>query len=212
MRMLFFTEDEIRQCVQMNDEVILEIESAFTDLSCKKVQMPPTMRIDIPNNNGEVVLKTAYIPGFEMFALKVSSHFFHNYNIKLPSTGGLMMLMNALNGKPEAFFYDNGYLTDVRTAAAGAIAAKYMSRKDIRKVGVIGTGTQARHQLLALKQVRDFNEVYVLDRKSTRLNSSHVAISYAVFCLKKKKKRIKSIVKSIEFNIKRRFNYLHKSY
>src|SRR5215510_15217403 len=33
-----------------------------------------------------------------------------------------------------------------------------------------------------------------LDRKSTRLNSSHVAISYAVFCLKKKKKQARSLV------------------
>src|SRR2546426_9294027 len=40
----------------------------------------------------------------------------------------------------------------------------------------------------ALKYYRKTAEHYGLDRKSTRLNSSHLVISYAVFCLKKKKK------------------------
>src|SRR5438067_9375173 len=35
----------------------------------------------------------------------------------------------------------------------------------------------------------EFSKAYSIDRKSTRLNSSHVSISYAVFCLKKKKKK-----------------------
>ena len=62
-----------------DEEVIEKVESAFTDLQTKNVQMPPIMRIDIPENNGEVDIKTAYIPGYEMFALKVSSGFFNNY-------------------------------------------------------------------------------------------------------------------------------------
>src|SRR5699024_2757923 len=100
--MLIFTEDEIKRCVHINDEVINEVEAAFTDLQLKDVQMPPIMRVDIPENNGEVDIKTAYIPGYEMFALKISSGFFNNYKLGLPSTGGLMVLINALNGQPEA--------------------------------------------------------------------------------------------------------------
>ena len=86
--------------------------------------MPPIMRIDIPENNGEVDIKTAYIPGYEMFALKVSSGFFNNYKIGLPSTGGLMILINALNGQPEALLYDNGYLTDVTNGSCWSSCSK----------------------------------------------------------------------------------------
>src|SRR5438874_4313613 len=50
------------------------------------------------------------------------------------------------------------------------------------------------------KAVSEGIEAIALDRKSTRLNSSHVEISYAVFCLKKKKK-IKNIVTSKTLNI-----------
>lgn len=168
--MLIFTEDEIKRCVHINEEVIGEVEAAFTDLQLKDVQMPPIMRVDIPENNGEVDIKTAYIPGYEMFALKISSGFFNNYKLGLPSTGGLMVLMNALNGQPEALLYDNGYLTDVRTAAAGAVAAKYMANESINTVGVIGAGAQARYQLMALKQVRYFKEVNVCGRTPKRLS------------------------------------------
>src|SRR5690625_1731852 len=168
--MLIFTEDEIKRCVQINEEVIEEVEAAFTDLQLKDVQMPPIMRVDIPESNGEVDIKTAYIPGYEMFALKISSGFFDNYKIGLPSTGGLMVLINALNGQPEALLYDNGYLTDVRTAAAGAVVAKYMANETIHTVGVIGAGAQARYQLMALKQVRHFTEVNVCGRTPKRLS------------------------------------------
>ena len=174
IRMLFFTEDEIKRCVHINEEVINEVEAAFTDLKMKDVQMPPIMRVDIPENNGEVDIKTAYIPGYEMFALKVSSGFFNNYKIGLPSTGGLMILINALNGQPEALLYDNGYLTDVRTAAAGAVVAKYMANDSIETVGVIGAGAQARYQLIALKQVRGFKEVNVCGRTPKRLSEFKV--------------------------------------
>jgi ornithine cyclodeaminase len=56
---------------------------------------------------------------------------------------------------------DNGYLTDVRTGIAGAIAAKYLARKGIETAGVIGSGMQARYQMRALKNVRDFQRLFV---------------------------------------------------
>src|SRR5690625_1316035 len=117
--MKLFSEEEIRKHVVINKEMIDEVAGAFSDLTEKDVRMPPIMRVDIPENNGEMDVKTAYIPGHDMFALKVSTGFFNNDKLGLPSTGGLMMLINATNGQPEAILLDNGYLTDVRTAAAG---------------------------------------------------------------------------------------------
>src|SRR5690625_2719103 len=159
--MKLFSEEEIRKHVVINKEMIDEVAGAFSDLTEKDVRMPPIMRVDIPENNGEMDVKTAYIPGHDMFALKVSTGFFNNYELGLPSTGGLMMLINAINGQPEAILLDNGYLTDIRTAAAGAVGADHLARKEVKTIGVFGAGAQAKYQLEALKEVRSFSHVIV---------------------------------------------------
>ncbi|KYD18761.1 cyclodeaminase [Saccharococcus caldoxylosilyticus] len=166
--MIIFTEPELKQYVQLNLEAISVIEEAFTKLANNEVIMPPIMRVDIHDQNGEVDVKTAYIKGKDMFAIKVSSGFFNNYKIGLPSGNGLMMLISTKTGIPQAILLDNGYLTDVRTAAAGAIAAKYLSRENIETVGVIGAGGQARFQVRALKLVRNFKKVLVYSRSTER--------------------------------------------
>jgi len=73
-------------------------------------------------------------------------------------------LFNTRTGITESILLDNGYLTDVRTAAAGAVAAKYLAKEKIDHVGVIGTGAQARYQIEALSKIRDFNTIYVYGR------------------------------------------------
>ena len=162
--MNIFTESEIKQFVTLNKDVLPVVEDAFTQLATKEVIMPPIMRVDVKENNGEVDVKTAYIPGKELFALKVSSGFFNNDQLGLPSANGLMMLISAVTGEPKALLLDNGYLTEIRTAAAGAIAAKYMAKEHVKTVGVIGTGAQARYQMAALKLVRNFEKVIVYGR------------------------------------------------
>jgi len=167
--MHIFTEEEIRKAVQINRQALSVVEDGFTSLAEGGVSMPPIMRVDIPESNGEVDVKTAYIKGKEMFAIKISSGFFHNYRLGLPSGNGMMILLNTKTGVPEAVLLDNGYLTDVRTAAAGAIAANYLAKKQVHTVGVIGAGSQARYQLLALKEVRDYKEVIVYARSKDRV-------------------------------------------
>jgi ornithine cyclodeaminase len=109
-------------------------------------------------------VKTAWIPGFDGFAIKVSPGFFDNPKIGLPSLNGLMMLFSAKTGLAEALFLDNGYLTDIRTAAAGAVVAKYLAPGHVATAGVIGTGVQARLQMAAAHLVRPFNRVLVWGR------------------------------------------------
>jgi ectoine utilization protein EutC len=165
---LIFTEQELKQYVQLNQEAVKVVEDAFTKLSKNEVMMPPIMRVDIDDQNGEVDVKTAYIKDKEMFAIKISSGFFNNYKLGLPSGNGMMILISTETGVPEAILLDNGYLTDVRTAAAGAVAAKYLSKETIETVGVIGAGSQSRFQLRALCLVRKFNKVLVYARSAER--------------------------------------------
>ncbi|UOQ95350.1 cyclodeaminase [Halobacillus shinanisalinarum] len=162
--MRLYTKDEIQHAVRLNTTVIDGIESAFTSLKTKKVAMPPIMRIDIPANNGEVDIKSAYIEGYDSFAVKLSSGFFNNPKLGLPSANGMMILISTTTGEPQAILADNGLLTDIRTAAAGAVATKHLSREDSRTVGIIGTGSQAKYQLEALTHVRPIDQVQVYGR------------------------------------------------
>lgn len=166
--MLIYTEQELKQYITLNQQARLVIEDGFNKLAQGQVEMPPIMRVDFPDRNGEVDVKTAYVKGKEMFAIKVSSGFFDNPQIGLSSGSGFMMLLSTQTGIPQALFLDNGYLTEVRTAAAGAIAADCLARKDIDTVGVIGAGSQARFQLKALALVRDFKKVLVYARSAER--------------------------------------------
>ncbi|GAB1798314.1 MULTISPECIES: cyclodeaminase [Priestia] len=166
--MYIFTEPELKQYIQLNLEAINIVEEGFTKLANNQVEMPPIMRIDLHDQNGEVDVKTAYVKEKDMFAIKISSGFFNNYQLGLPSGNGMMILISTQTGVPQAILLDNGYLTEVRTAAAGAIASKYLSKEHVTTVGVIGAGSQARFQVRALKLVRDFGKVLVYARSTDR--------------------------------------------
>ncbi|NLS17578.1 ectoine utilization protein EutC [Rhizobium sp. P40RR-XXII] len=153
-RVLILTETDLRKIVQLDGDAVDCVEQAFAALATRAVEMPPIMRLDIPAHRGEVDVKTAYVPDLDSFAIKVSPGFFNNPSLGLPSTNGLMMLLSARTGLVEALLLDNGYLTDVRTAAAGAVAARHLSRPDARIAAILGAGMQARLQLRALTLVR----------------------------------------------------------
>ena len=121
------TEAELREVVELDLTAIDVVEKAFEALASGKVVMPPILSMELAEANGEVDVKTSYIPGFDGFAIKVSPGFFDNPRIGLPSLNGLMILFSARTGLVEAVFLDNGYLTDIRTAAAGAVAARHLA-------------------------------------------------------------------------------------
>jgi ornithine cyclodeaminase len=153
-RISILTEIDLRAIVKLDISAVDCVEQAFAALATKAVAMPPILRLDIPEFRGEVDVKTAYVPGFDGFAIKVSPGFFDNPKLGLPSLNGLMILFSAKTGLVEALLLDNGYLTDVRTAAAGAVAARHLSREESSIAAIFGAGMQARLQLEALMLVR----------------------------------------------------------
>ncbi len=160
------TEDDLRSCVELDAETLTVVENAFRALGAGGVIMPPVLSMAIKDHHGEVDVKTAYVPGLDGFAIKISPGFFDNPQRGLPSLNGLMVLLDSETGIVRAVLLDNGYLTDIRTAAAGAVAAKHLAPAEIRTAGVIGAGLQAELQIRALKLVRDFSELVVWARNS----------------------------------------------
>ncbi|ACS59448.1 ectoine utilization protein EutC [Rhizobium leguminosarum] len=170
-RMIILTEAELRKVIALDRDAVDCVEAAFAALATKAVAMPPILRLDIPEYRGEVDVKTAYVPGIEGFAIKISPGFFDNPKIGLPSTNGMMVLLSSRTGLVQALLLDNGYLTDVRTAAAGAVAAKHLSRENASVAAIFGAGMQARLQLEALTLVRPIREARIWARDSAKAQS-----------------------------------------
>lgn len=165
------TEAEVRRLVRLDLTTVDVTEAAFAALARGGVVMPPILSMDLHAAHGEVDVKTAYIPGFDGFAIKVSPGFFDNPKIGLPSLNGLMILFSAKTGLVEALYLDNGYLTDIRTAAAGAVAARHLAPDRVETAGVIGTGVQARLQMQAAHLVRPFARVLVHGRDTKKAHA-----------------------------------------
>lgn len=165
---LVIGETKLRSAITLDLEVIACIANAFTALSAGKAIMPPILRLDIPDKHGEVDIKTAYVDGFDGFCVKMSTGFFDNPKLGLASLGGMMTVLDATTGHVRAVLLDNGYLTDIRTAAAGAVAARHLAPQGPVRAGIVGTGVQARLQLQALSLVRDLAEVRVWGRDPAR--------------------------------------------
>ena len=144
-KVILLTEAELRESVGLDAVSLAAIERAFAALADGGVTLPPPMAIDFPLSDGEVHIKSAYLHGEDAFAIKIASGFYKKAERGYPTASGMMVLVSAETGFLEAIFFDNGYLTQLRTALAGAIAAKYFAKKKLGRVGIIGAGSQGRY-------------------------------------------------------------------
>ena len=176
-RLKILTETDLRQVVHLDLDAVDCIERAFAALARGSVVMPPILSMAIEEFNGEVDVKTAYVQGFDRFAIKMSPGFFDNPKLGLPSTTGLMVLFSARTGFVEAVLLDNGYLTDVRTAAAGAVAARHLSRPNSKRACIVGCGQQSRLQLQALCLVRPIQSAKLWARNPEKAASASSELS-----------------------------------
>jgi len=174
------TEAELRGVIGLDRDLVDVIERAFAALAGEGVVMPPILSMALEEANGEVDVKTAYLPGFDGFAIKVSPGFFDNPKLGLASLNGLMILFSAKTGLVEALFLDNGYLTDIRTAAAGAVAARYLAPATVETAAVIGTGVQARLQMQAAHIERPFRRLLVWGRDAEKAGACARDLSEAL--------------------------------
>ncbi|QTM98995.1 cyclodeaminase [Sediminibacillus dalangtanensis] len=176
--MIVCTEAQIRAHIQQNLQIVKAVETGFAHLFEGEVAMPPIMRIDFPEQQGEIDIKSAYVHGMNQFAVKMSTGFFENHRLGLPSGNGMMLVFSAETGVPLAVLLDNGYLTHLRTAAAGAVAADLLANETVEAVGLIGTGAQSRYQLEALQLVRQFSKLFVHGRNVDHVRKFLADIRY----------------------------------
>lgn len=135
------------------DDVFSKTKRAYELFSQGKTITPPFTVFTIPESNGSVHFKCGYVPGEKYFAMKYSGAFYGNEKLGKSNFLGLFSVFNAQTGEVEAIIDDKGYLTDYRTGVAGSIATSTLARSDSKVVAMIGTGIQARMQLMCLLKV-----------------------------------------------------------
>ncbi len=146
-----------------------EIEAGFVAYSKGKAVVPPVGELVLNNPPGEVHIKYGYLSDDDYYVIKIASGFYENPKLNLPSSNGLMLLFSQKTGELVAVLLDEGYLTDIRTAVAGAIAAKYLAPANVERIGIVGTGMQAKLQLEYLAPVTDCKDVLVWGRDEEKL-------------------------------------------
>ncbi len=145
-------------------EALQAVEYAFKLEGKGKVVVPPKQYLDLPEYQGDFRAMPCYIEGIA--GLKWVSVYPNNIQAHYPSVAAVIILSDPRTGLPLAVM-DGTYITKLRTGAAGGVAVKYLARKDASTVGVIGTGAQARTQLLAIREVLEvISEVKAYDISS----------------------------------------------
>jgi len=154
--------DEILSIVK-NIDVGAAMEHGFIEYSNGNCVVPPVGELLFEKSNGETHIKYGYIKDDLYYVIKIASGFYNNPQLGIPSSQGLMLIFNQKTGVTEAVLLDEGHLTNIRTAAAGALAAKYFAPKNIKNVGIVGTGIQGKLQLQYLQNYTPCNKVWIWD-------------------------------------------------
>ena len=163
MKTLLLTEKDIKRLLSIG-EVIGAVESGFREKGLGRVQLPPKPYLFYGKYNGDLRVMPSYLEEPDISAVKiVNVHPNNPVKYKLPTVMATITLVDPKNGAPIAIM-GGTWITAMRTGAAGGVAAKYLARPDSRVVGIVGAGTQARTQLMALNEVlKEIEEVRVTD-------------------------------------------------
>ena len=145
-------------------DVVKAMEEGFISYSKGEAIIPPVGEMIFENPPGDTHIKYGYLKGKEFYCIKIASGFYNNPELGISSSQGMMLLFSQQTGEPVAVLLDGGELTNIRTAAAGAVVAKYFAPSEVDCIGILGTGIQGRLQLEYLKNIVDCTNVIIWDR------------------------------------------------
>ena len=149
-------------------DVVDVIAQGFKALSEEKVVIPPIGEMLFPDVDGELHIKYGAIKGDEDFVVKMATGFFQNPSIGLSPFSGCMMVFSQKTGHISSVLLEEGELTNHRTAAAGAVAAKCLAPKNVNMIGIVGTGVQSRLQALYLQKMTDCRNLVIWGRNKDK--------------------------------------------
>ncbi len=164
-------------------DVISEMKKGFVAYSEGKVVVPPVGELLFEDPPGDTHIKYGHIINDDFFVIKVASGFYNNPELGLSSSQGVNLLFSSRTGVLEAVLLDEGNLTNIRTAAAGACIARHLAPSKVENVGILGAGIQGRLQLEYLLKVISPEKVYVYDRLPECLDSYKSCFKQFPICI-----------------------------
>ena len=190
-QILWLNRKEVESLLDMKGTLKV-VEEAFRQHGLKKVQMPPKLYLYFKNHNGDLRTMPAYLEEQDIAGVKIVNVHPDNPKIGLPTVMALMVLNSTETGAPLAIM-DGTYLTDMRTGAAGGVAVKYLARKNAKTVGFVGTGNQARSQLLAISEIIDILDIKVTSTSEKQTLAFKDEMEILIECEITAKKTIKEV-------------------
>ncbi len=168
MKTLLLSKNDVQSILTV-DNVIAAVKDGYLAFQQGKIQQPDIVSVEKPEYNGETDIKSCCNLLNKYVSVKIASGFYDNGKINdLPTMIGTIQISDAATGAVLCIM-DGSLITGIRTAAAGAISAEYLARKDSETVCVIGSGTQARLQVYALSYVLPIKQVRVYSRNTAAL-------------------------------------------
>jgi len=156
------SEENVKSLVTIED-ALEAVELAFRERARGHAQMPPKMYLNYQKYNGDLRTMPAYLENLDISAVKVVTVHPGNSRFGLPTVNATILLVDPKDGQLLSIM-SGGFITALRTGAAGGIAAKYLAIKKPTKIGFVGAGFQARTQLSALLNICDgLKEIRVWD-------------------------------------------------
>jgi ornithine cyclodeaminase/alanine dehydrogenase-like protein (mu-crystallin family) len=157
---VFVGEEQVRERLRY-ENLIPALRQAFIDYSAGRIQQPLRPVIAIPGQEAWFSVMPAVMG--DVMGAKLVNVFPGNAHRGLPTHLALIALFSATTGELLAIM-DGRLITEMRTAAASAIATDLLAAKDAHVLAILGSGVQARSHWEALRLVRDFHEVRVWSR------------------------------------------------
>ncbi|WP_298684846.1 alanine dehydrogenase [uncultured Methanomethylovorans sp.] len=191
MDVLWLDRSDVQSLLDM-PSTIEAVEKGFEQHGLKKVQMPAKSYLIFEKHNGDLRTMPAYMEEEDIAGVKIVNVHPDNRQRGLPTVMGVVVLNSTQTGEPLVIM-DGTLLTDMRTGAAGGVAAKHLARKDSHVVGMVGVGDQARTQLLALSKVMDIQEVKLFCRNVAHCDHFEKDMSHVMNCEFLKKEKIQDV-------------------
>lgn len=180
MDILWLNQSDVKGVLDM-PSTLSAVESGFREHGLKQVQMPPKSYLYFTQHNGDLRTMPSLMEKQDIAGVKIVNVHPDNREKGLPTVMAVVVLNSTETGAPLAVM-DGSYLTDMRTGAAGGVAAKYLARQDSKVVGMVGVGDQARTQLLALSEVMDIDEVKIMCRKPSSCDEFEKEMQSVINC------------------------------
>ncbi len=156
-QILWLNKKEVESLLDMKGTLRV-VEEAFRQHGLKKVQMPPKLYLYFKKHNGDLRTMPAFLEEQDITGVKIVNVHPDNPQKGLPTVMALVILNSTETGAPIAIM-DGTHLTNMRTGAAGGVAVKYLARRNSKTLGFVGTGNQAKTQLMAINEMIDIAEV-----------------------------------------------------